>query len=239
MGRKREGRRAKRKAAVLRKLDDVQREWRFEPAAGGLQVAGVVIMSLGGLALGAGVYAGLILEDGAPSTRYAPYLLAGGIVLLTLYFFFGRSGGLPLRVGDLGVGTEEGEDVHRLAWYQIQSVSLIEGALKLKPVGRAIVVPLASHPAAARRIAAEAKARIPERCELEGASLGPPADDDPQVEVEPPQVTNLRCAASDTAIAVEKDVRLCGACGVVYHRKHVPPVCVECGRSFGRNKTAA
>ncbi len=237
MGRKREGRRAKPKSATLRKLDDVEREWRFEPSAGGLQVVGVVVMSLGGLALGAGVYAGLILEDGSPTSKFGPYLLAAGIVLLALYFFFGRGGAQPIRVGDLGVGTEDGDDVHRVAWYQIQSVSRVEGALKLKPVGRAIVVPLAIHPAAARRIAAEAKARIPERCEIEG--LGKPSADDPQVEVEPPQVTNLRCAASDTALSIEKDVRICGACGAVYHRKHVPSVCVECGRSFARKRSAA
>jgi len=238
MARNRDGRRAKRKSAALRRLDDIRREWRFEPTAGGQQVLGVVVMSLGGLALGAGVYAGLILEDGAPSTKYAPFLLAGGIVLLTLYLFFGRTGASPLRVGDLGVGVEEGDTIDRLAWYQIQSVTFGEGALKLKPAGRAIVVPLALHPAAARRIAAEAKGRIPERCELDGADLGAPNDADPEVEAEPPQVTNLRCAASDTALSVEKDVRFCGTCGVVYHRKHTPPACVECGRSFARKKAA-
>ncbi|MEM1031193.1 MAG: hypothetical protein AAF928_20955 [Myxococcota bacterium] len=217
----------------LLKLDDIEKEWRFEPAVGAAQVVGVIAMSLGGLALGAGAFAGLGLDEDASLAASAPYLIAGGLVALALYFLFGRSRTAPLRVGDFGIGVEDGDRVQRSAWYQIESVRFAAGALTLRPPGRTIVVPVSAHPQAVRRIAAEAEARIPERCSLDGTSFeAPRPEEEARVSAEPPQVTSLRCAASDRALTIEKDVRFCSRCAVAFHRRHVPKRCGACRSAF-------
>ena len=42
------------------------------------------------------------------------------------------------------------------------------------------------------------------------------------------QLAGARCKASDELIAFEKDARLCGRCGEVYHKSHVPDRCLTC-----------
>ena len=48
------------------------------------------------------------------------------------------------------------------------------------------------------------------------------------IPLEAPQLAGTRCKASDELIAFEKDARLCGRCGEVYHKDHVPPHCLSC-----------
>jgi hypothetical protein len=49
------------------------------------------------------------------------------------------------------------------------------------------------------------------------------------VPLEPPQAAGQRCKASDKLIAFEKDARVCGRCGEVYHKEGVPSACLTCG----------
>jgi hypothetical protein len=218
---------------ALRRLDEEFVEWRYEPAASGGAYVGAVVMSLGGLALGAGVYAQFLIAQGSWHDN-ARWLLAAGAALVLMYILLDGKKPGALRVGDLGVGFEEDGKTARTAWWEISRVLLRDRALRLEAKPRPIVVPLDLHGNAAARIAGEASARIPKRVELEDddiAGLGKPSGGE-KVTAEPPQVTDGRCRASDEPLTFEKDVRMCGRCGVLYHRSGAPRRCVECGKKL-------
>ena len=48
------------------------------------------------------------------------------------------------------------------------------------------------------------------------------------VTLEPAQVAGQKCKASGKLIAFEKDARLCGRCGEIYHKDSVPKRCEVC-----------
>jgi hypothetical protein len=48
------------------------------------------------------------------------------------------------------------------------------------------------------------------------------------IDLEPPQVAGLRCKATDRPITFERDARLCGRCGEVYHKDGAPKRCLTC-----------
>jgi hypothetical protein len=228
------------KSRALKRLTEPFSEWRFEAEAASNAVAWIVIMSLGGLALGAGVYANWIAN--AP-IMYAPYILAGGVVLVAAYLMLGPNEGSALRVGELGVGVERDEKVDRTHWYDIESVSLHADTLSLATTGKTTIsVSLKLHPAAARRIVAEALARFPKRVSLgdeEVAKIGQPKTGEGQKQdIDPPQVTGELCAASAKPLSIERDVRMCTRCGAMYHKSAVPARCVECSRKLSGEPAA-
>src|SRR5690606_33637084 len=104
----------------------------------------------------------------------------------------------------------------RTAWYQIEKIAMSGGSLTVKPPGAAIVLPLAAHGSAAQRLVDEAMKRIPDRVELDEGELGAIAaagtDEGEGVLAEPPQVTEMLCAASERPLTFERDVRMCGRC---------------------------
>ncbi|MBW2459495.1 MAG: hypothetical protein JRI68_33690, partial [Deltaproteobacteria bacterium] len=219
---------------TLRRLDEAFAERRFEPQTGQREVVGVVALSLGGIALGVGVYALAIRDAALMSLSYPPYVLAVGVVLIAYYFLFGKRGLQTLRVGELGVGLESDGRVSRTGWYEVESIDLASGQLQLATGGRLIRIPLEDHGAAVRRLVSEARTRIPKRVALDEEDLvriGEPAPTEGQpVDGEPPQVTQESCLASDRPLSVEEDVRMCRRCGALYHRSAVPRRCLGCGK---------
>ena len=50
----------------------------------------------------------------------------------------------------------------------------------------------------------------------------PKASEGKKMHAEPPQVTQLECAASGRELTFEADVRMCRRCAALYHRAEVP-----------------
>lgn len=217
--------------SMLRSRGDARSERRFEAKSSPAVLITMLAGSLGAVALGAGVFAQFLRGEGAAPIPYAPYLLAAGVAALLGMVLFGQWGTRPVRVGDAGVAVERGPgEIERLAWHDVTGVALGGGALTFRGVGGSIVIPLGAHPEAAARALAEARRRIPARVEeiAEGA-LPKPSDAAGQViALEPPQVAGLHCKASEKVITFERDARLCGRCGEVYHKDGVPRSCVTC-----------
>ncbi len=187
-------------------------------------------LGLGGVTLGAGVYAQWLRDEPLP---YALWLLLGGAVAAGASVLFGPAVGKALRVGDLGVGLgRSGGGVDRVPWYRVTAVELKGGTLRLETDDQPLAVALDQHPAAAAYLVAQARKRIPERVRLDEAALarvGEPDDRAGQaLAADPPQVTGQRCHATDQPLQFEKDVRICARCGALYHRASVPERCVGC-----------
>ena len=185
----------------------------------------IIVMSLGGLALGAGVYSQFVSDA---AFTYAPYILATGVVFVCLYLLFGDAKGSTLHVGDMGIGFEEQGKTNHTQWYEVQGLELTPTSLRVLTEGRPLDVPLKAHALAAKRIASEALRRVPKRIELSDSALDkigePSSSEGERIGVDPPQVTNERCTASGKALTFEKDVRMCSRCMALYHRAGVPQI---------------
>jgi len=227
------GKAATQPARALRRLSDVFVERRFEAVAATPQYVWVIVVNLGAIALGAGVYGQFFVDQ---VISYAPYLMAAGVVLVAAYLLFGAASSSVIRVGDLGLGFEQDGKISHTRWYEIDSLALADGVLKANTKGKPITVPLNQHAAAARAIVAEALKRIPKRVELDQEDVNGIGDPNPKdgerLEVEPPQVTNQRCTSTNKPLTFEKDVRMCSRCGALYHRAGVPPACKKCFRKL-------
>ena len=222
---------------ALRTHDDARSERRFEPTASAMAVISTVAMSVGAVLVGAGTYAQWLRAGDVGPHPAAPFLLAGGAALLIAVALFGQRLAKPVRVGDAGVALEKDPgELDRLEWRDVNRVLFSGGVLSLQGSGTTVSVPVAVHRAAAARIFAEASRRIPAKVEgLDGASLGTPADSEGEkLPLEPPQVAGQHCKQSDKLIAFEKDGRLCGRCGEVYHKDSVPPRCLTCDAALKR-----
>ena len=223
--------RAGRDGTALRLRTDPRQERRFEPKTSAMALAGVIAMSIGAVAVGAGTYGQWLRGEALGPHKYAPYLLVAGTILLLGVVLLGQRVALPLRVGDAGVGLEkEPTEVDRIEWRDVTGLLLSGDVLTVQTHGTSIAVPISLHPQAAARVVAEAKARIPARVEdLDEGAL--PKLDDRAGEVLPleqAQVAGARCRKTDKIIAFERDARLCGQCGEVYHKDSVPPRCLGC-----------
>lgn len=217
--------------SMLRLTSDPRKERRFEPKASTTAVISVVGLSIGAVLLGAGVYGQWLRAEELGPHKAAPWLLLGGALLLIAVAVFGPRAATPLRVGDAGVGKErDGGEVERVEWRDVTAVTLRGDALTLESPGTTLIVPLALHAAAAARILAEARRRIPAKVgDVDDAAAGKPDSSEGEViPLEPAQAAGARCRATDKVIAFEKDARLCGSCGEVYHKDAVPPRCLTC-----------
>jgi hypothetical protein len=217
-----------RPAGFLRTRSDTRSELRFLPHNGPAAAISVLAMSLGALAVGAGVYGKFLRDAAAGSHPWSTWLLVGGAALFAAAALLGAMPASPARVGDAGVALEKGDLVEHLPWHSIDSVSVAGKALVVRGVGRSVTFPLAAHPDAAARIASEAQTRLPGKVgDLAGLQPGEGSGGE-KIALEPLQLAGMRCAASDRIIALDKDGRVCGRCGQVYHRESVPPACVSC-----------
>ncbi len=217
--------------SALRSTSDPRKERRYEPKASTTAVISVVALSVGAVLLGAGTYGQWMRAEALGPHPYSPWLLLGGALLLIAIAVFGPRSATPLRVGDAGVGKEsDGSELERLEWRDITSVHAGGGALVLESAGRTLTVPLKLHPQAAARILAEARARIPGKIgDVDEGGFASLDDGEGEVlPLEAPQIAGSRCKATDKVIAFEKDARLCGKCGEVYHKEAVPPKCLTC-----------
>jgi hypothetical protein len=215
----------------LRQRTDPRTERRFQPGSSPAVAITMLGGSLGALAVGAGVFAQWLRAEDRGPHPYAPYLLAGGVVLFVAVLLFGRWAPRPLRVGDAGVAVEKGAgELERIAWCDVTRLLLTDAALTLQSAAGSITIPLSVHPQAAARVFAEARSRIPAHTEpFKDDAL--PRPDDGAGEVVPldlPQVAGQRCKSSDKLIAFEADARLCGRCGELYHKDSVPQRCATC-----------
>jgi hypothetical protein len=222
---------------ALRTQDDPRSERRFEPTASVMAVVSTVAMSVGAVLVGAGTYAQWLRTGDLGPHPAAPFLLAGGAVLLIAVALFGQRLAKPLRVGDAGVALEKDPgELDRLEWRDVTRILLSGGVLSLQGSGTTVSVPVAVHRAAAARIFAEASRRIPAKVEgIDGSALGEPdGNSGEKLMLEPAQVAGQHCKQSDKLIAFEKDGRLCGRCGEVYHKEHVPSRCLTCDAQLKR-----
>lgn len=191
-----------------------------------------LVGGIGAALVGAGAYAAWVHD--APMA-VTPYLFGAGAAAILGGWSMGSADSLPLRVGDAGIAAERGEaQPDRLAWWQIDSVSLDPGSgVVVEGGGRRIVAGLGYHPAAAGFIVKEALARIPRRVVIDGeqsAAIVRGADEHAGtvLAVEPVQVAGRRCKSSGVIISFERDAVTCPRCGEVYDRRHVPAACMTC-----------
>ena len=206
-------------------------ERRFVPTqsvSAMLTMAGAV---LGGLAVGGGGY-GQFMTD--PRVAYAPWLMAGGAVVLAGVVIWGDMQGTVIRVGDAGVGVEEADKpMKRTAWCDFNKIRVEDGAVHLESEGGVQTFKIASNPAAAAWIVREAEERVPKRVTVGSGQrdLLPETSSHSgeMVKVEATQITGRRCKASDEVITFERDALLCERCGEVYLRKAAPKKCETCG----------
>lgn len=212
--------------AVLTLEDDFVEE-RFEPAAGKAAYLGAVLLSFGGLALGAGTYALAVLGSGKWHDNATAMLLAGALMEAGFFALGGKSSG-PLVVGELGVGIEADGKLQRVAWWEVKRIAIKDGHLELSTAGSPLSFPLDAYVGAAGRIVAEARKRIPKRIAVGNDLDAGEAVAGKPVTAEAPQVAGAVCRATGEALTFEKDVRMCGRCGALYHRSGVPKRCAEC-----------
>jgi hypothetical protein len=216
---------------ALRLTSDPRKERRYEPKAGASAVISVVGLSVGAVLLGAGTYGQWLRAEDLGPHKFAPWLLLAGALLLIAVALFGPRAVTPLRVGDAGIGREgDGNDVDRIEWRDITRIGLDGDAVTVESPGNTLVVSLKFHPHAAARIVAEGRVRIPEKLDdIDDKALDKPDDAEGEVlPLEKPQLAGSRCKATDKLIAFQKDARLCGRCGEVYHKDSVPPQCLTC-----------
>jgi hypothetical protein len=211
-----------------------RKERRFTPEQTYSSRVAVGVGMAGALAAGAGVWAQWISAN-PPS--YAPFLFGGGALALGGALWFGDAGAVPARVGDAGIALERGSELSRIAWCDLESVTIDNQQLVAKGKRATIALPVLAHPKAVAWILAEGTRRVPnvmnvKRSELQ--NLPEPKDLDGELMVvEGLQVTGRNCAASNKPIAFERDARLCPNCGQVYLKDEVPKTCVTCEQELG------
>jgi hypothetical protein len=216
--------------SYLRQLDDPRFERRYEATTSAFAIVTVVLFSLGAVALGAGVYAQWFRSGDPGPHPWALYFLIAGAVLLLAVALFGQTASRPIRVGDGGVAAERDEtNIERVAWCDVARLLISDGAITVQSPGVTISVPRGVHASAAARVVREAKQRIPEKVEGDAVVAPPTGAVEPASEpLEPPQIAGQSCKATGKVISFEKDARLCGRCGELYHKSGVPSRCVTC-----------
>jgi hypothetical protein len=194
----------------------------------------------GALLLGAGVYSRWVSDHPA---SYAVYLVALGALGLVGSVSLGDLGTLPVRVGDLGIAIERGNELERIGWCDLKRVYVEKGKLFLVGKESTSSITIAAHPQAVARLLAEGTHRIPEAMDVKRSAvegLPTPRDDDGELlTVEAPQVAGRSCRASGKTIAFERDARICPQCGEVYLKDRVPKKCLTCQAELGERALEA
>jgi hypothetical protein len=217
-------------------------ERRFLPQAATNPRLVYVVGGLGAIVLGAGIVAqfgNAFRKTELEPVDWAPWLLAGGAVLLGIAIWIGTSTAAALRVGVAGIA-EERNPMRRMPWWRVEDVSGTADMITVRgkdETGAEMVVRFtsASTPGALAWVVREAKERAPEEFEVPDdvvEQIGKPTKTAGQVVPCPPlQVVGKRCAESDVVISYEPDARVCPRCERVYHKDHVPKSCA-CGASL-------
>lgn len=192
--------------------------------------AGIV----GGLALGAGVYAQWVRDV---PLEQAPFILAGGAFTLGAALVFGDTKTPAVRIGDAGIAIEKGSELVRVPWCDIDRVYVEAGRLNVKSKAGTHALPLGAQRTAVAWILAEGTRRVPDVMDVRRETLKDlpePNDADGElVPLEALQVAGRQCAKTGKSIAFERDARLCPRCAQVYHHTGVPKKCVTCKADLG------
>jgi hypothetical protein len=220
---------AELKKSKKKKRERKERRYKGEQTYASKVAVGIGV--LGSLALGAGVWSQWLAEQ---PRDIAPYLIAGGALLLASSLFFGDLGTSPVRVGDGGVAVEKGRELIRILWCDLERVHAKDGDLLLEGKDdQALTITIAGQPRAVARIVAEGTRRVPEAMDVKKKALtGVPEisehDGGELMTMESLQVAGRHCASSGKPISFERDARLCPQCCQVYLRDEVPKKCVTC-----------
>lgn len=204
-------------------------ERRFEPVTPQKVYGLGALAALGSAALGAGVYGQLLRDE---PHQYGTHLVIGGALTLAAMILVIPAKARPLLVGDAGVGFEpDGDTPRRLGWYEIDQVAYESGAVVVRGNGQTIRADVAAHPKGAAWLVREARERIPAKVTVSGevALDQVSAEDGERRRLEEPQVAGRHCKESGKPISFEEDAVLCGRCGEVYLKDHVPADCMTCG----------
>lgn len=222
-----EGKRTKKRKVRQR------RERRFLPER--LEAPRVVVLigMAGALVLGAGVYAQWIRET---PLDYAPYLVAVGAIALGLALWFSDSAAVPIRVGDAGVAAERGNEISRILWCDIETISCDEKKLTVNAPEQSLSLSFTAHPTAAAWVLREAARRVPDALDVKRSVVDqlpkPKESDGERVPITAFQVTGRECRASKKTISFERDARLCPNCAEVYLKDQVPKKCLTCNHDL-------
>jgi len=222
---------ATRDDVVLKNRSDPRTEKRFEQKSSPAAIATVLAFSVASVLLGAGTYGQWIRDEALGPYKYAPWLFVAGAALFAVAALFGPRSSSPVRVGDAGVGLEKGpNEIDRIAWCDITKITLGDRGLTVKSEALSLAFPLPTMRAAVGMILREARARVPSLVEMlvPGELEKADASSGETVALEPPQVAGQKCKSSGKLIAFEKDARLCGRCGEIYHKDGVPKRCQTC-----------
>lgn len=134
----------------------------------------------------------------------------------------------PVRVGDAGIGLEDGRDVRRIPWYEVQSVAGSATGLEIKTAGTTINISRREHPAAVDEISRQVRHRLPSRV---ADSVRPPGSERSLESVIPlgkRQLAGEKCAKTGKPITFEADAAVCSRCEAVYLKAEMPEACVIC-----------
>jgi F0F1-type ATP synthase assembly protein I len=230
-----------KKSKAKNKGKKVERfERRFVPERSNAAMFTMVGAMIGGLAVGAGVYGQWFLD---PRVAQAPWLVAGGAVVLAAVILWGDMQGVIVRVGDGGVALEESSGTRRLAWCDMKEVVLKDGVFRLKGKDKSLVFKVGANPLGAAWVLREAEQRIAKRLQAEKAErqalVDTKSNDGERMEVEPLQVTGRLCRASERVLTFERDARFCLRCGEVYHQEELPERCLTCEQELSEDQVVA
>ncbi len=207
------------------------------------------IGALGALVLGAGVwgqFGNALRKTELEPLAYAPWLLAGGAVIVGIAIWIGTSTEAAVRVGVAGILEERGSPPRRMPWWRVDDIAgdatmLIVRGKDESGADMMVRFTKRATPGALAWVIREAKERAHEQLEVSEdviAAIGKPSKDAGEIVACPPlQVVGHRCAESDTIISYEPDARVCPHCERIYHKDHVPKTC-ECGASLADLSTA-
>lgn len=247
----------KKKAKKKKPAGPKRMERRFVPIASTNPWIVRILGAIGGLVIGAGLYAYLYATAeghafhsetvGDKVAQIPSYLIAAGAVIMGATIWLGTSSESPVRVGDPGIAVEKGE-VRRMPWWAVDRITWQPGARALLVTGKdetsrsfTFKVPIASHPDAVAWIIDEARRRIRKKVDIEkGVLKQMPAAREyagTRVELEPLQVVGKKCAASGKVISYEPDARVCTQCERVYFKRSVPNKC-KCGNPIANLRPA-
>jgi hypothetical protein len=184
----------------------------------------------GSLLLGAGAFGLWILD---PALEWGSYLVAAGGLGLGVAIWFSAPEETAVLVGDAGVAVEDGRDLSRIHWHEIQSVSLRGGTVLIEAKGgKKLRFVLGANLKAAAFLFQETLERVPSVFNIEksaAAKLPPPDPAAGQLQaVVDDQIAGTRCAATQKPIQVEEEGRACPRCGQIYHKDGLPEQCVSC-----------
>ncbi len=191
-----------------------------------------VAFGIGGvsaLLLGSGTYERWLSQP--PADWATAALVFGGAGAIYFAWQLNREGP-AIRVGDAGVAIEQGSEVQRLLWCEMERISVEDGSLVLRGTGPTLRIATAAHPAAASWILKEAAERLPKLIDVPPSFVDTLPKPDPKDgtvnHVASLQTTGRRCAKTRKVIKYERDARLCPVCTEVYLKGQVPDSCLTC-----------